>query len=148
MSTTMKVLLTTGGFFVLCVGVVGFKAYSWWQTNGKTFVAAIRTSTEDGRTFGRTSDNAGCIKSALDRFGSDSTTLGTLQAVAYSQTCLKESKPSTGFCDGVPQPNERSAASEWARTKCDGMAMVNPRTCRVVMGPVPRYCHPANESSS
>lgn len=144
----MKILLGIAGFFVLCIGILGWKGYSWWQANGKAYVAAVKMSTEDGKAFGRTSDNAGCVKSAFERFGSDTTTLGTLQAVTYTQHCLPESKPTAGFCDGVPQPRDFSAVREWARTKCDGMALADPRTCRTVMGPVPRFCHPEERSNS
>jgi len=144
----MKILLGVAGFFVLCIGLVVWKGYSWWQANGKAYVAAVKTSGEDGRVFGRTSDNAGCVKSALDRFATDTSTLGSLQATAYVQNCLPESKPTPGFCDGVPQSTDFAAARDWSKSKCATVTAANDRSCRMVMGPVPRFCHPRDKNNS
>ena len=144
----MKILLGIAGFFVLCIGLVGWKGYSWWQAHGKAYVAAIKASAEDGKTFGRTSDNAACVKSALDRFSDDTTAVGPVLATGFTQNCLRESKPSPGFCDGVPQPSERRAVSDWVRTKCDAMATASSRTCLFALQAVPRYCHPTESSNS
>ena len=142
----MKILLGIAGFFVLCIGLVAWKGYTWWQANGKAYVVAIKASGEDGKTFGRTADNAACVKSALDRFATDTSTLGSLQATAYAQNCLPESKPTQGFCDGVPQSRDFSAAREWVKSKCATVTALDDR-CRIVMGTVPRFCHPRDKDN-
>lgn len=147
MSTTVKVLLGIAGFFVLCIGIVAWKGYSWWESTGKAYYTSIKTSGEDGKVFGRTADNAACIKSALDRFGADTAVVASLQATAYAQNCLELSKPSPGFCDGVPEPTENSAVTAWAKSQCAAVATASDRTCRFVMAPVPRFCHPREKGN-
>jgi hypothetical protein len=138
----MKILLGIAGFFVLCIGLVGWKAYSWWHANGKAYVTAIKTAGDDGRLFGRTADNDACVKSAMDRFAADTTTLGALQGTNYVQNCLPESKPTQGFCDGVPAPKDFAAVREWEKGKCATVSTATDRACRMAIAPVPRFCHP------
>jgi len=147
MSTTVKILLGIAAFFVLCGTIVAWKAYSWWQTDGKVFVDAMRTSQEEGRVFGKTTDNAGCVKSGFDRFGDDTSRIGVLRATAFMSMCLPESKPTPGFCDGVPEPTEFSAARDWNHKKC-ATVQANERACRLIMGPVPGYCHPRDKRAA
>lgn len=148
MSTTMKILLGIAGFFVLCIGIVAWKGYTWWESTGKAYYASIKTSGEDGKVFGRTADNAACVKSALDRFGADTSVVGSLQATAYVQNCLPESKSTQGFCDGVPEGTDRAATSEWAKSKCATATVATDRSCLFVMAPVPRFCHPRDKNNS
>lgn len=144
----MKVLLGIASVFVLCIGIIAWKGYSWWQKDGKAAIAAMQASASEGRTFAKTADNAACMKSALERFSEDSGLVSTIRATAFMQSCLPDSTPTPGFCDGVPEPRNFSAVREWVTAKCGTVTTADLRTCRVVMGPVPRFCHPRDKAAA
>ena len=144
----MKILLGIAGVFVLLIGAAVWKGYSWWQAHGKEYVAAIDAAQHDGKTLGRSADNAACVKGAIDRFGSDTTAIGLVSGVLFTQSCLPESKLTAGFCDGVPTPRDRTAAREWARKKCDDLAVASSRNCMAIVAAVPGFCHLSNKDTS
>ena len=148
MSTTLKILLGIAAVFVLLIGVAAWKGYSWWRANGRVYLAAIQASQRDGRSFGLTADNAACVKSALDRFGSDTTALGMMTGSSFVQACLPASKPTPGFCDGVPAPRDFSAMGEWSRKQCDEMSLKDARGCQAVVRGVPMFCHPRTRDTA
>lgn len=148
MSTTLKILLGIAGVFVLLIGMAAWKGYSWWKANGRVYMAAIQTAQRDGRSFGQTADNTACIKTAVDRFGSDTTALGMMSGTSFVQACLPASKPTPGFCDGVPGPRDFSAAHEWAEKQCSQMAVKDARGCQAVLGGVPHFCDPRTRGTA
>jgi hypothetical protein len=138
----MKVLLSIAAVFVVLVGAVVWKGYTWWQANGKQLVAGIQQGANDGAAFAMNADNAACLATGLERYGRDSTVAGMAQGAMFEQACLKKSKPTPGFCDNVPDPKDFTKSREWAIDKCATITSANVRACRGIAGVVPRFCHP------
>jgi hypothetical protein len=53
-----------------------------------------------------------------------------LRVGPFTDACLRASRPTAGFCDGVPAPNEFRRLITWQRGQCSGSN--NPR-CQAVM---------------
>jgi len=147
MTTTSKVLLIVGGVIVVGIGALVYTGYRWWQTSGRTYMVAMKDAGNEGSTFARTADNAGCVDAGLARYPRDSSTVsGMLQGSAFLSTCLRASKPTPGFCDDVPPRGQRAEMDAWARKKCevvDGKQTI----CRGMLGAVQAFCRPRSADS-
>jgi hypothetical protein len=100
-----KIGLGIGCGALLVVGAVvivgGYFALNYLE---KTVGEATQESEAEGREFGKTTDQEGCIKDGMRRsrsvgfvdFG------GALALTAFVDACLNTSRPTEGFCNGVP----------------------------------------------
>lgn len=89
--------------------------------------------------LGETADEQACLHEALARAEGKNAIAGAASATVFLTTCLRKSRPSIGFCDGVPSGDDREATRRWAEAKCkelgkDGIA------CGVIIGGVIGHC--------
>lgn len=141
MSPVVKGILIAVGVIFIIIGGVAFAGYRWWRANGRAYVEALRVVRDDARAFGRTAENAQCVAAGLDRYGPDSSMLGSMKGALFVTTCLPESKPTPGFCADVPGPRDFTAAREWQKRQCASVSAAS-RYCPTIIGPVQRFCHP------
>ena len=119
MTTTGKVLLIGGGALVLigivCVIAVGV----WLVTAGARLSKEADKQAAEGRSFGFTTDQRGCVDEGLRR-------AKTFRAIdiasmvanqAFVQKCLGTCKKTDGFCTAVPS---RFSANndDWMQDEC------------------------------
>ena len=122
MTTTGKVLLI-GGALVL-IGIACVIAVGVWL-----FSAGARMNTEDekqaaeGRSFGRTTDNRGCIDEGLRRAKEfRAIEIGSMVVnQTFVEKCLYSSKKTDGFCDGVPA--RFGNTDDWMKDECKKVNM-------------------------
>ena len=98
----MTIGLVVGGWF----GLIFFVNQGYKKHDQKVEQAKV-----DGREFGKTTDQNGCMEKGFLR---DETGESFYSSVAFVEECLKSSKPIPDFCDGVPL-NE---SVQWKDEQC------------------------------
>jgi hypothetical protein len=86
------------------------------------------------------------LKEALARHKRDQSLTGQISTHGFLIACLEASKPSQGFCDGVPHPDEDMQVADWTLKKCSDLGLQNDQNCHVILIPVQAYCHRSNDS--
>lgn len=139
MSTWIKALLIISICFVLLiVGVVGFGAY-WLSTHKDELIRSAESARADGAAFGRRTDNQGCLTEVLRRHKEHHGFSDAILNNLFISGCLDASRPTSGFCDGVPKTSEMTASVSWRLKKCTD-AGLSDSYCGNLFGEVQKYC--------
>lgn len=131
------VLGLLGAVFV--AGIVGFVYYVYKGTES----AEYKTQEVEGREFGKTTDQAGCVKEGLKRAkGIKLIELNrAISNQAFVEECLKSASPTPAFCDGVPG-RLSFQDSEWSQKQCEKAGMDQMQTsCTTVFQAKLSFCH-------
>ena len=132
----VKALLIVAIVIVLLVlGCIGVGIYFWEKNKGALFASA-----EEGKTFGKTTDNKGCVDEAIARYKKDPG-LGTLMTDSIFETsCLQTSRATPGFCEAVPKQLEISKSAEWRIEQCRAINLEKDSYCQQLFAPVQQFC--------
>src|SRR4051794_34625054 len=87
---------------VLVVGVVGVGVF-YVMRNKDAWLARGKEVAEEGRNFGKTTDNQGCVDEGLSRYKREPGFTSILTNSIFMRMCLESSKPTAGFCNDVPR---------------------------------------------
>ena len=119
MTKGVKIFLGVG-CGVLVIGVVviivGIMALNYFERTVGENLKGVET---EGREYGRNVDQRGCIDEGVRR----SKAVGMLDISAglalsaFTDACLETSRPTAGFCDGVPSFWSMKD-SEWGIAQC------------------------------
>jgi hypothetical protein len=146
MSKPLTIVLSIiGGLFLLGIIAVGGVVYWVYQNKGK-WIESAEQLVEEGKKFGVNTDNEGCLKEALARHKRDKSFTGQIATQGFLTVCLQASKPSPGFCDGVPAQNEILKSANWSLKKCSDAGLQNDQGCQRIFGTVQTHCHRSNDS--
>jgi hypothetical protein len=145
MSRIGRVLLIVGGCLVGLAVVIAGAAWLWWATSGEEYVEAARATATEGREYGQTTDEEGCLQKALTRHGADLGISETVSEAVYLIECLDVSKPSPGFCDGIPDASETMESARWKVSRCEREGFGD-RSCQALFGVVQEHCSSNDES--
>lgn len=144
MTKNTKIFLGIGCGAVLVIGLVvvigGFIAMRTWGT--KFMESAERAGTE-GREFGKTTDQQGCMKEGVNRSkNSGLIDLGAgIELAGFVGSCLDASRPTANFCDGVPTLWSMQE-SEWSMAECRKAGVDPEKTaCVHVMKRKHQFCN-------
>jgi hypothetical protein len=141
MSKTWVIVLSIiGGLFLLGLIAVAGVVY-WVYQNKDRWAQSVEEIGKEAKEFGAKTDNEGCLKEALARHKRDKSLTGQISTQGFLFVCLQASEPSQGFCDGVPQHDERMESANWALKKCSDAGMQNDQSCKALLGAVQTYCH-------
>jgi hypothetical protein len=141
MSKTWAIVLSIiGGLFLLGIIAVGGVVY-WVYHNKDRWIQSAKQLAKEGEEFGAKTNNAGCLEEALSRHKRDNSFTGRISTQGFLTVCLQASKPSPGFCDGVPPRNEIMKSANWALKKCADAGLQNDQGCQQIFGAVQSYCH-------
>jgi len=124
MTTTGKVLLFGGGGLVL-IGIVGAVAVGVWLINaGARMTKEAEAQAAEGRSFGHTTDQRGCIDEGLRRAKEfRAIDIGSMVVnQTFVEKCLYSSKKTDGFCDGVPA-RFSAGDDDWMKGECRNVNM-------------------------
>ncbi len=124
---------------VIGAGVVGF-VYYVSRGEGSGDYEPMRA---EGREFGKTTDQASCIKEGLVRArGIRLINLNrNINNQAFVAECLKSARPNSGFCDGVPA-RWKLQDSEWTNKQCENAGMDSVQTgCGAVFQAKLDFCY-------
>jgi hypothetical protein len=127
------IILVLGGI-VIGIGVF------YVMRNKDAWIAQGKAVAEEGRSFGNTTDNQGCVDESLGRYKKDPGLKGVLSNTIFMRTCLDVSKPTPGFCDDVPKQMEFMKTAEWRLKKCRLAGMSGDSNCQNLFTPIQQFC--------
>ncbi len=140
MPTWLKVTLIVGGILlVLFIGVVAAGFYVV-GTYGPALVETGKKGIEEGETFGRRTDNEGCLTESLARHKSSQGLGDLIKANVFLRACLEASTPTPGFCEGVPARTEFIKSAHWQRERCHQQGFPDGGQCQQVFAQVQQFC--------
>jgi len=133
------VLIVVGFMGIVCIAAVVGLVY--YVSRGEK-TAEYQAKQIEGREFGKTADQTGCLKEGLQR--SKGIRLldihGSMSNEAFVGECLKSASPTPGFCDGVP-PVLKFQDSEWERKQCEKSGLDEVQTsCTTVFHVKLEFC--------
>jgi len=140
MKTSSKLLIGGGIAIVLVVLLViaaigGGVAYVMHRFDNPETAAAMKKAMDDGTEFGKTVDQQACMQKGftlpepVDSFD--------LKNELFVQACLKSSRSTPNFCDGVPFVLDRSWFDEQCKvntiapTSCVAAYIAKRNVCRM-----------------
>jgi hypothetical protein len=128
MPVWLKALLVTAIVVVVVgVGLIGAGAF-WWARNNDSLRAHAREVAAEGREFGQSSDNQGCVDEGFSRYKKEPGFFNSLNYSRFVEVCLEVSRPTPSFCDQVPngKPMELMA---WRESQCRHYDVPNDQKC-------------------
>ena len=136
----LKALLIVGIIIVvLVVGVVGAGVF-WWMRNKDALMARAKEVVTEAKDFGNKTDNQGCVDESISRYKKDPGFGSAISNSIFMRTCLDASKPTPGFCNGVPKKTEFMKAAEWRRDQCSRIDLSKDSYCQQLFQPMQDYC--------
>jgi hypothetical protein len=141
MSKGVKTILIVVGILaalgLVCGGGLGIFAYFFVDKEG------FENARKDGAEFGKTTDNIGCQTKALEMAKpltmSDITEQVKVQY--FNDGCLPASRPTEGFCDGLPSEQKDIWNNDRAKdAECEKAGMKDSLPCRAVMKARLEFC--------
>lgn len=123
---------------LLIVGAIGAGVW-WWMRNKDALRSRARAIVTEGKDFGKTADNQGCVDEAVKRYKKDPGFLAAFANQGFLTGCLEASRPTTGFCDNVPL-GDFAKMGEWRESQCRRYDLQSGRDCQALVMPVTMFC--------
>jgi hypothetical protein len=136
----MKVLLIIGGVLVVLAVVVGVAGYIVVRKYGPGLMAAAEKSVNEGREYGRQTDNEGCVNEAASRHAHVKGFGEMVKNGVFMRACLEASRPTPGFCDGVPGRLEFMKSADWQLDRCKRYGLTPQQQCGQLFQQVQQFC--------
>jgi hypothetical protein len=124
---------------VLVIGVVG-AGVIYVMKNKDAWMARAKEVATEGKNYGNTTDNQGCVDEGLSRYKKDPGLTSVISNSVFMRTCLEASKPTPGFCDEVPKQMEFMKAAEWKLKQCRLAGLQSDNNCQNLFTPVQQFC--------
>ena len=140
MPTWLKVLLAVGALFLVLLIAAVVVGYVVVRKYGPGFVESTGRSLEEGTEYGRQTDNEGCLNEAAARQARVSGMMDMIGNGVFMETCLKASRPTPGFCEGVPRQMEFMKAASWQQQQCKRFGLKPEQQCGQLFQGVQRFC--------
>lgn len=120
LSVAKQILIAVSVVVLIVIIGVGFLVgWAFYMASDEGFKREVDTKSAEGREFGKTTDQRGCITEGLKR----ARPIG-VQEIKYNAAnhffvhqCLKNSRPTPSFCDGVPA-YWNPGGPRWATEQC------------------------------
>ena len=140
MPTWLKVVLIVGGLLLvlLLAGVVSIVYVA--KKYGPALVEAGKHSMDEGREYGRRTDEEGCVNEAAARHGRSEGLAAVINTNLFLRTCLDASRPTPNFCDAVPHQTEFVKGARWQLDECKRYGLAPEKQCGQLFQQVQQYC--------
>ena len=99
----------------------------------------ISTDFEEGKEFGLTTDNNGCVEDALDRINKSRIFITDWKTMGYFRGCLITSQTTKGFCNNVPIEEKSKQYKIWPKQHCKELLQKDP-FCETLFYGVQLHC--------
>ena len=136
MSTGWKIGLTIIAAFLLVMMLGVGACFHYFSQLGNQ----VKEDQQAAERLGETADEQACLHEAMARAEGKNAISGTASATVFLATCLQKSRPTRGFCDGVPDRNDREAVRIWVESKCKELEKGSSITCSAMMSAVMSHC--------
>jgi hypothetical protein len=140
MPTWLKVLLIIGGLVVMLVIVTVVATVVVVKRYGPQFVETVKQTGNEGEEYGRRTDNEGCVNEAVARHSHAEGFGDMLKNTIFLRTCLDASRPTPGFCDGVPRQVEFLKGAQWQLQQCKRYGLRPEQQCTQIFQQVQQFC--------
>jgi hypothetical protein len=146
----LKALLAVAILIVLLVAAAVVGGVVWWSRNKDKLIARGKEVVTEGREFGRSTDNQGCVDENIARYKKDPGFSSAISASLFAKACLDASRATPGFCNDVPKPTEFMKSGEWRAQQCRRVDLSKDSYCQQLFQPVQEFCQrkPATDSSN
>src|SRR6266478_8598275 len=145
----LKALLAVAIIAVLLVVGVIVGGVVWWSRNKNKLMGRAKEVMTEGREFGRSSDNQGCVDETMARYKKEPGFASGISASIFSRACLDASRPTPGFCANVPKPTEFIKSGQWRVEQCRRVDLSKDSYCQQMFQPVQVFCQrEASKTSS
>ncbi len=139
MNRNLQLLVSLSGALLAFVMLTfGYGIY-WWIGNRNRLVNEAIISQKDGISFGKTSDNKGCVKEAFQRHDLCKTYRCHVKNNIFLTSCLDRSPKTIGFCRDVPRKRNLLESKKWRDEQCQIMGKDTPH-CRKLHGLIQSRC--------
>lgn len=135
-----KALIIVGVVIVLLVAGVVAGGIFWWSRNKDALIARGKAEIDQGRDFGRITDNQGCVDESISRYKKNPGFSGALATNLFMSSCLQNSRLTPGFCDDVPKQTEILKSGQWRAEQCNRVDLSTDGYCQQLFSPVQQFC--------
>jgi hypothetical protein len=132
---------------LLVVGVV-VGGVVWWSRNKDRLMGRAKEVMTEGRDYGRTADNQGCVDEAVSRYKKDPGLGSAISANLFNKACLGTSRATPGFCTDVPKNTDFMKSGEWRKSQCRRVDLSSDTYCQQLFQPVQEFCERGPRKSS
>jgi len=136
----MKVLLVVGVLLVLLIVGAVVAVFFLARTYGPGLVEAGKQTFTEGAEYGRRTDNEGCLNEAVARQAHADGFTAMIKNNVFVRACLEASRPTPGFCDGVPRQTEFMKSVGWQQQQCQRYGLSAEQQCSQLFGQVQQFC--------
>src|SRR3954471_20046062 len=140
MPTWLKIVLVIGGLLlVLAVaGVLGVVYVA--KKYGPGLMEAGKHSMDEGREYGRRTDNEGCVGEAVARHKRVGGLGDMISNGIFFRGCLDASRATPGFCDDVPTRLEFMKSARWQLDECKHYGLAPESQCGQLFPQGQQFC--------
>ena len=136
----LKVLLIVAVVIVVLVlGCIGAGVY-YVSRNKDAWLAKVKAVASEGRDFGRSSDNQGCVDESISRYKKEPGFGSAISNSIFMQSCLDASRPTPNFCTDVPKATEFMKSAQWRVDQCRKTDLSSDSYCQQLFQPVQQFC--------
>jgi hypothetical protein len=136
----LKALLAVVIIVVLLVVGLIVGGVVWWSRNKDRLIGSVKQSMTEGREYGRTTDNQGCVDESLSRYKKDPGFSSVISTNLFDTACLEVSRSTPGFCDDVPKTTEFMKSGQWRADQCRKAALSSDSYCQQLFQPLQQFC--------
>jgi len=140
MPTWMKILLVAGLLLVLLLAGAAVAGYFVMRSYGPRILEATRRNMAEGAEYGRRTDNEGCLNEAVARHARVEGFTQIINNHVFLRGCLETSRPTHGFCDGVPRLTEFMKGIGWQAQQCQRYGLKAEQQCGQLFQQVQQFC--------
>jgi hypothetical protein len=140
MPTWMKILLVVGGLLLFLTVVAVVAGYVVVSRYGPGLMEAGQKTFNEGAEYGQRTDNEGCLNEAAARQARVEGFSDMIKNGIFMEVCLESSRPTPGFCDGVPRQTEFMKAITWQHQQCKRFGLKPEQQCTQLFQGVQRFC--------
>jgi len=144
----VKALLAVAIIVVLLVVGVVVGGVVWWSRNKDRLMSRAKEVVTEGREYGRTADNQGCVDEAVSRYKKEPGLGSAISANIFNKSCLMVSRETPGFCTNVPKITEFMKSAEWRKSQCSRVDLSSDSYCQQLFQPVQEFCERGPRKSS
>ena len=132
---------------VLVLGCIGAAVY-YVSRNKDAWLARGKAVASEGRNFGRSSDNQGCVDESISRYKKEPGFGSAISNSIFMQSCLDSSRPTPNFCTEVPKATEFMKSAQWRVDQCRKIDLSSDSYCQQLFQPVQQFCEKGPRKSS
>jgi hypothetical protein len=140
MPTWMKVLLVLGGLLLVLAVVAVVAGFFVVRRYGPGLVEAGKQTFSEGAEYGQRTDNEGCLNEAVARQARVEGFTDMIKNGVFMRACLEASRPTPGFCDGVPRQSEFMKGMGWQAQQCQRYGLKPEQQCGQLFQQVQQFC--------